>query len=311
MERTGICPSAAGGRSQRQLTERLREVPYRSVPTHGISQQLTKALADRFRFQREIGRGGMATVYLAEDLAAGCLVAIKVLRPELASSIGGARFHREIEIVTRLRHPNILPLLGSGEVGKFLYYSMPYVAGASLQALLEREGRLPLARVRVLTIAGDIAGALDYAHAHNVVHRDIKPANVLLEVDKAVVCDFGVARAIVRASTDQSSSSGLVFGTAAYMSPEQATGRGEIDARSDIYALGCVVYEMLTGELAFSGPTPQAIIARHLQEPPRPIRTVRPEVSRRMEAAVLAALAKEPMARPSSARDFFEALRQA
>jgi serine/threonine protein kinase len=229
-----------------------------------------------------------------------------VLRPELASSVGGSRFHREIEIVTRLRHPNILPLLGSGEAGEFLYYTMPYVAGDSLQALLERQGRLPLKRV--LEIAGDIAGALDYAHAHNVVHRDIKPANILLEGDQAMVCDFGVARAIVRASTDQSSSSGLVFGTAAYMSPEQATGRGEVDARSDIYALGCVVYEMLTGELAFSGPTPQAIIARHLHEPPRPIRTVRPEISRGMEAAVLAALAKEPEARPGKAAELLRLL---
>jgi len=151
-----------------------------------------------------------------------------------------------------------------------------------------------------LTIAGDIAGALDYAHAHNVVHRDIKPANVLLEGERAKVCDFGVARAIIRAATDQSSSSGLVFGTVAYMSPEQATGQGEIDARSDIYAMGCVVYEMLTGEPAFSGPTPQAVIVRHLSERPRSIRTVRPEVTREMEAAVLAALAKEPMARPRS-----------
>ena len=240
----------------------------------------------------------MASVYLAEDREAGGPVAIKVLRPELAASLGATRFHREIEIATRLQHPNILPLLGSGELGGFLYYTMPYVAGDSLQALLEREGRLPLERV--LAIAGDIAAALDYAHAHNVVHRDIKPPNVLLEGDRAMVCDFGVARAIVRSSTDQSSSSGLVFGTASYMSPEQATGQGEIDARSDIYALGCVIYEMLTGERVFGGPTPQAIIARHVSDPPRPIRTVRPEVSREMEAAVLAALAKDPNGRPQS-----------
>jgi eukaryotic-like serine/threonine-protein kinase len=294
------------------LTEQAADVPYRPVPMNGLPPKLTQALAHRFRLLREIGRGGMATVYLAEDVAGGGpggQVAIKVLRPELASSVGGSRFHREIEIASRLRHPNILPLLGSGEAGEFLYYSMPYVAGDSLQALLEREGRLPLARV--LQIAGDVAAALDYAHAQNVVHRDIKPANVLLEEGKAVVCDFGVARAIVRASTDQSSSSGLVFGTAAYMSPEQATGRGEIDARSDIYALGCVVYEMLTGELAFSGPTPQAIIARHLHEPPRPIRTVRPEVSRGMETAVLAALSKEPMARPGKAAELLRLLSSA
>jgi eukaryotic-like serine/threonine-protein kinase len=272
----------------------------------GLPPNLTQALGERYRLLREIGRGGMATVYLAEDRLGGDPVAVKVLRPELAMSLGSTRFHREIEIATRLRHPNILPLLGSGEVGAFLYYSMPYVAGDSLQALLERQGRLPLARV--LAIAGDIAGALDYAHAHNVVHRDIKPPNVLLEGDRAMVCDFGVARAIIRASTDQSSSSGLVFGTVAYMSPEQATGRGEIDARSDIYAMGCVVYEMLTGEPAFSGPTPQAIIARHLSEPPRSIRTVRPEVPQEMEAAVLAALAKEPEARPRTGAELMALL---
>jgi eukaryotic-like serine/threonine-protein kinase len=264
----------------------------------GRPPKLIEALSHRYRLDREIGRGGMATVYLAQDREIGGPVAIKVLRPELAASLGATRFHREIEIAARLQHPNILPLLGSGEVDGFLYYTMPFVAGDSLQALLELEGRLPLPRV--LAIAGDIAAALDYAHAHNVVHRDIKPANVLLEGDRAMVCDFGVARAIVRASTDQSSSSGLVFGTAAYMSPEQSTGQGEIDARSDIYALGCVIYEMLTGERVFGGPTPQAIIARHLSELPRSIRTVRPEVSREMEAAVLAALAKEPMARPGS-----------
>jgi serine/threonine protein kinase len=276
---------------------------------HGLPPKLIEALGDRYRLLREIGRGGMAAVYLAEDRLGGGPVAIKVLRPELASSLGGARFLREIEIASRLRHPNILPLLGSGEVGAFLYYTMPYVPGDSLQALLERHGRLPLARV--LAIAGDIAGALDYAHAQNVVHRDIKPANVLLEGERALVCDFGVARAIVRASTDQSSSSGLVFGTVAYMSPEQATGRGEIDARSDIYALGCVIYEMLTGEAAFSGPTPQAIIARHLSEPPRSIRTVRPEVTREVEAAVLAALAKEPAARPEKATELLRRLTNA
>jgi serine/threonine-protein kinase len=273
---------------------------------HGFQRRLVEALADRFRLQREIGRGGMATVYLAEDLLGGDPVALKVLRPELASSVGGSRFLREIEIASRLRHPNILPLLGSGQAGEFLYYSMPYVAGDSLLALLGREGRLPLAQV--LAIAGDIAGALDYAHAQNVVHRDIKPANVLLEGAKALVCDFGVARAIVRASNDQSSSSGLVFGTAAYMSPEQASGLGEINARSDIYALGCVIYEMLAGEPAFSGPTPQAIIARHMHEPPRPIRTVRAEITREMEAAVMAALAKQPERRPMAARKLIDAL---
>ncbi len=260
--------------------------------------ELQDALTGQYRLDRVLGRGGMATVYLAEDQRRGQPVAIKVLRPELASMLGPTRFHREIEILTRLRHPNILPILDSLETGPFLYYVMPYVSGDSLQTLLEREGPLPLDRV--LGIARDLAAAIDYAHSQGVLHRDIKPGNVLLDASRALVCDFGVARAIEVAGGESVSSSGLIVGTPAYMSPEQATS-GELDQRSDIYTLGCVLYEMLAGEPPFTGASSQAIIARHLSDHPRSIRVVRPEVPIHLEQAVLAALAKSPETRPGSA----------
>jgi serine/threonine-protein kinase len=265
---------------------------------------LQEALAGRYRVDRVLGRGGMATVYLAEDLSGRGQVAIKVLRPELRVILGITRFHREVEILTRLQHPNILPLLDSQEAGAMLYYVMPYVAGDSLRTLIEREG--PLTIERTLAITRDVASALDYAHSQRVIHRDIKPGNVLLERDRALVCDFGVARAVIQASKETISSSGLVVGTAAYMSPEQATGRGEVDEGTDIYALGSMVYEMLTGEQPFSGATSQAVLARQISEKPRAIRTVRPEVPAAMEGAILAALAKEPEARPKSGHQLLE-----
>ena len=262
---------------------------------------LREALAERYQVGRVLGRGGMATVYLAEDGETGVPVAIKVLRPELASILGATRFHREIEILTRLRHPNILPILDSQETGPFLYYVMPYVSGDSLEARIQREAQLPLDLI--LHIARDIAAAIDYAHSEGILHRDIKPGNVLLEEHRALVCDFGIARAIEMASGESISSSGLVIGTPAYMSPEQSTS-GEVNKRSDIYAFGCVLYEMLTGEPPFTGASFQAITARHISERPRSIRTVRPEVTLEMELAILAALAKEPYARPDSGARF-------
>jgi eukaryotic-like serine/threonine-protein kinase len=270
---------------------------------------LREALANRYDVDRVLGGGGMATVYLAQDRETSVLVAIKVLRPELAAMLGPTRFRREIEILTRLRHPNILPILDSDETGPFLYYVMPYIAGDSLKALVEREGPLPLARV--LQIVRDLAAAIDYAHGEGILHRDIKPENVLLEGNRGLVCDFGLARAIDRAALEPVSSSGLVIGTPAYMSPEQAMGEMDLGAACDIYALGCVVYEMLTGELPFSGPTSQSIIARQISEHPRSIRTVRPDVTPEMELAVLAALAKEPDARPGSGAAFIRLMRGA
>jgi eukaryotic-like serine/threonine-protein kinase len=266
-----------------------------------LSVALGATLAGRYRVERELGRGGMATVFLAER-ADREPVAIKVLHPQFAAALGPERFHREIEILTRLQHPRIVPVLDSDEAGALLYLVMPYVPGESLRSRLEREGRLPMPAV--LSIVGDIAAAVDYAHRQNVLHRDIKPENILLQGDRALVCDFGLARAIDRAALEPISSSGLVIGTPAYMSPEQAMGEEDLGPTCDVYALGCVVYEMLTGELPFSGATPQAIIARHLGERPRPIRTVRPEVTQEMELAVLGALGKEPAARPGSGTQF-------
>lgn len=259
---------------------------------------LREALVGRYQVDRVLGRGGMATVYLAEDRESGRPVAIKVLRPELTSILGPTRFHREIDFLARLRHPNILPILDSEETGPFLYYVMPYVAGDSLEALVEREGPLPLDRV--LAIARDLAMAIDYAHGEGILHRDIKPGNVLLEEDRALVCDFGIARAIEVASGESISSSGLVIGTPAYMSPEQAIS-GALDRRSDIYALGCVIYEMLAGEPPFTGPSSQAIFGKQLNERPRSLCVVRPALPRDIEAAVLEALEKDPERRPASA----------
>jgi serine/threonine-protein kinase len=232
-----------------------------------------------------------------------------VLHPQFAAALGPERFHREIEILARLRHPQIVPVLDSDEAGTLLYLVMPYVPGENLRSRLEREGQLSMSAV--LSIVGDIAAAVDYAHRQNVIHRDIKPENILLEGDRALVCDFGLARAIDRAALEPVSSSGLVIGTPSYMSPEQAMAEEDLGPACDIYALGCVVYEMLTGEPPFSGPTPQAIIARHLGERPPPIRTVRPEVTPGMERSVLAALAKDAQDRPRSGAAFISGLERA
>jgi eukaryotic-like serine/threonine-protein kinase len=262
------------------------------------STDLQAALSGRYRLERVLGKGGMATVYLAEDFERSDPVAIKVLRPDLAALLGPTRFHREISIITRLQHPNILPLLDSSEAGPFLYYVMPYVAGNSLQQLLELNESLSIDRTMAVT--RDLISGIEYAHSQNVLHRDIKPGNVLLDGQRALLCDFGMARAVEEAGGESHSSSGLVVGTPAYMSPEQATG-GDVGRPADIYALGCVIYEMLTGEPPFTGVTSQAIIARHIGEPVRAIRTVRPDVPPDMELAILAALSKDPGGRPGSA----------
>jgi serine/threonine-protein kinase len=224
--------------------------------------RLKAALADRYAIQRELGRGGMATVYLALDLKHHRPVALKVLRPELADALGPDRFLREIDLSARLTHPHILPLHDSGNAGGFLFYVMPFVEGESLRDRLSREKQLPLDDA--LQIAREVADALSYAHSHDVIHRDIKPENILLQSGHAVVADFGIARAITTAGGDRITETGLVLGTPAYMSPEQSIGEPAIDGRSDVYALGCVLYEMLAGEPPHTGPTAQAVIAKRL-----------------------------------------------
>ena len=267
---------------------------------------LQAALADRYRVERELGRGGMAMVYLAHDLRHDRPVALKVLRPELAASLGPERFLQEIRIAARLQHPHILPVHDSGEAAGRLWYTMPYVEGESLRQRMAREGLLPLDQA--VRIATQVLSALGYAHAHGVIHRDIKPENILLEGDEAVVADFGVARAITAAGQDRLTETGLALGTPAYMSPEQATATKELDGRSDLYALGCVLYEMLAGQPPFLGATAQQLLARHSMDPVPPLRTVRATVPEGVERSVMRALAKVPADRYPTAADFAQAL---
>jgi tetratricopeptide (TPR) repeat protein len=271
-----------------------------------VPDRLVAALADRYAISRELGRGGMATVYLAEDLKHRRHVAIKVLRPELAGALGPDRFLREIEIAARLDHPHILPLYDSGEADGFLYYVMPYVEGESLRDRLERERQLPIEDA--LQIAREVADALSYAHGRDVVHRDIKPENIMLAGGHARVADFGIARAVSEAGGERLTGTGLAIGTPAYMSPEQATGSRDIDGRSDLYSLGCVLYEMLAGRPPFAGPV-ESMVHQHLAVDPPSITTRRPAVPAPVAAALQRVLAKTPADRFSPAAQFAEALR--
>jgi serine/threonine-protein kinase len=277
-----------------------------------ISGRLTEALADRYRLERELGQGGMATVYLAEDLKHGRRVAIKMLHPELSAVLGGERFLAEIKVTANLQHPHILGLIDSGRVpasagdGGLLYYVMPYIAGESLRARLARERQLPVDEA--VRLSKEVASALDYAHRQGVVHRDIKPENILLQDGAALVADFGIALAVHQAGGSRMTQTGLSLGTPAYMSPEQAMGEREIGARSDVYALGAMTYEMLAGEPPFTGPNSQAIVAKVLTEQPPPLRPKRPTVSPTVEAAILTALQKLPADRWGSAKEFSDAL---
>jgi hypothetical protein len=263
-------------------------------------------LAGRYTIERELGRGGMATVYLATDQKHGRSVAIKILRPVLAESLGPGRFLREISIATHLAHPNILPVHDSGEAQGVLFYVMPYVKGQSLRDLIRSGGQLPVEDA--IRIATEVAHGLTYAHDEDVVHRDIKPENILLESGHAVIADFGLARAIHASARDDLSSAGLAIGTPSYMSPEQASAGEQIDGRSDIYSLGCVMYEMLAGEPPFTGPSAQAITAKHLSMPPPPLGTVRPSVPKHVVSAISRALEKVPGDRFQTAEEFEQAL---
>src|SRR5690242_7685475 len=272
----------------------------------GLLGHLQVALAKRYRLEREIGRGGMATVYLAEDLKHRRPVALKVLSPDLAASLGTDRFLREIEIAARLAHPHILSLHDSGEADGLLYYVMPYVEGESLRGRLNRERQLPLADA--LRISREVADALDYAHGRDVVHRDIKPENILFQSGHAVVSDFGIARAIRVAGVKRVTGTGIAVGTPGYMSPEQAGGGEQLDGRSDLYSLACVLYEMLAGDPPFTGWSAQAILARQAIEPVPRLRAVRDTVPDWLEQVVVRALAKAPADRFATATEFIAAL---
>src|SRR6185436_4806262 len=245
--------------------------------------KLRTALADRYRVDREVGMGGMATVYLAHDLRHDRDVAIKVVRPDLAAALGAERFLAEIKTTARLQHPHILPLLDSGDAGGLLYYVMPYVTGESLRDRLNREQVLPVEET--IRIAREVADALAHAHGHGVVHRDIKPENILLQDGHALVADFGIALALESAGGQRLTQTGISLGTPYYMSPEQGMGERVVDARSDIYSLGVVTYEMLTGQPPFTGATVQSIIGQVLTEKPASLSAVRDTVPSNVDHA--------------------------
>jgi len=270
-------------------------------------QPVADAVRDRYRFEREIGAGGMATVFLATDLKHDRPVAIKVLRGG-ETAVDTERFHREIRVLARLRHPFILPLHDSGEAGGALYFVMPFVDGESLRSRLTRDGRLKIAEA--LELAREVADALHAAHEEGVVHRDVKPENILIaRSGHALLADFGIARGTPGAARPETMTQlGMAIGTVAYMSPEQAMGEREIDARSDVYALGCVLFEMLTGSPPFTGATAMSVVAKHLSAPPPDLRTLRPEVPPAIAHVLSRALAKEPGHRPASARALAQAL---
>jgi eukaryotic-like serine/threonine-protein kinase len=269
-------------------------------------ERLTAALAGRYRVERELGRGGMATVYLAHDLKHDRSVALKVLKPELAAALGPERFGREVRLTARLEHPHILPLLDSGDADGLLYYVMPYVEGESLRDRLNREKQLPIPEA--VRIAREVADALSHAHGLGIVHRDIKPANILLAGGHARVADFGIARAVTAAGAEKLTETGLALGTLVYMSPEQAAGDEALDARSDIYSVGCVLYEMLAGEPPYTGATAAALLARKSLEAVPSLHVVREAVPEGVERAVTKALAKVPADRFETAGHFAEAL---
>jgi eukaryotic-like serine/threonine-protein kinase len=281
------------------------------APLHDQRESLQARLVDRYRIDRELGRGGMATVYLAHDLRHDRPVALKVLHVELALNLGAERFQREIKLAARLQHPHILTVHDSGEIPgeggtpAILWFTMPFIEGETLRTRLLREGQLPVQdAVRIIREAAD---ALGYAHSHGVIHRDLKPENILLTSEHAMVADFGIARAL-GGGADRLTGTGFAIGTPAYMSPEQAAGSLQVDSRSDIYALGCVLYEMLAGEPPFTGPTPMAIAARSMSETPRPLHQVRETIPAAIDHVVSTALAKAPADRYATALQFAQAL---
>jgi serine/threonine protein kinase/Tfp pilus assembly protein PilF len=268
--------------------------------------KIKEAFSEFYTIDRELGRGGMATVYLAQDAKHERLVALKVLHPELAASLGPDRFLREIKLAARLNHPHILPLHDSGEAHGFLFYVMPYVEGESLRERLDRERQLPIEEA--VHHGRAIASALDYAHRQNIVHRDIKPENVMLYEGEAMVMDFGIAKAVSSAGSDTLTQTGMMVGTPAYVSPEQAAGETNLDGRSDQFSLGCVVYEMLSGERPFTGPTAQAVMAKRFVDSVKPLRSIRTTVPESVERAVTKAMSIDIATRFKTTAQFGQAL---
>jgi eukaryotic-like serine/threonine-protein kinase len=270
-----------------------------------LRAQLQADLGDHYTLDRDLGRGGMASVVLARDLKNDQMVALKVLHAELGSTVGADRFKREIRVAAQLKHPNILGIMDSGETTSGqLWFTMPFVEGENVYERLERDRQFPPAEA--LRIALSVAGALAYAHKHGVVHRDIKPDNIMLAGDQVMVADFGVARAVSEVA-EKLTATGMIVGTPTYMSPEQASGDKAIDGRSDIFALGCVLYEMLAGEPPFKGPNPQATLMRRFMGPPRPLRPM-VQIPEHVEAAIVRSLAKDPAERFATASEFADAL---
>jgi len=276
---------------------------------HQLSGVLEQALSDRYLVERELGRGGMALVYQARDLRHDRPVALKVLRPEIGLALGGERFLREIRLTAQLRHPHILPVFDSGSAGAELWYVMPYVDGGSLRSRIQTAGKLPVHEA--ISLTRQVLAALGYSHGLGIVHRDIKPENVLLQAGEAVVADFGIARALEDAGGDRLTETGLSLGTPSYMSPEQVTGEPGIDGRTDIYAVGCMLYEMLAGQPPFTGPTAQAIISKKLVSSPPSLRTLRPDVPAALERCLERALVTSPEQRFGTAEEFARALEAA
>ncbi len=274
-----------------------------------LRQEVQSSLGNAYRVSREIGGGGMSRIFIADDETLGHRVVVKVLPPDLAGGVNLERFKREIQFAAQLHHPNIVPVLAAEQTSNLLYYTMPLIGGETLRARLDRDRRLPLDdAVRCLR---DVASALGHAHARNIAHRDVKPENILTDQGRSYVTDFGIARAIECASEMESiTSTGFTLGTPTYMSPEQAAAEKHIDGRSDIYSLGCVFFEMLSGQPPFTARTARLLIAKHLKEKPPPVRARRPELPAHIEKALFIALAKDPADRFATAEQFADAVEQ-
>lgn len=283
------------------------------MPDDGLQAEVQAALAEQFTLQRELPRGGMSRVFVATENALRRHVVIKILAPELAASLSAERFKREIALAAHLQHPHIVPLLSAGQAGEHLYYTMPFVDGESLRQRMDRER--PMAFTDIATILEEVAGALAYAHAEGIVHRDIKPENVMFFHGQAVVLDFGIGKALISASTTETEAEimritqvGMSLGTPTYVAPEQAAGDPALDHRADLYALGVVAYEMITGHPPFASRSPQAVIEAHALQIPDPIATKRPDVPKHLASIVMRTLAKRPADRPSSGEEIAKAV---